>query len=719
MVVMIFSFSSVFASDVAFTSGALPEEEKPEELFQSGEAQESEGKGVEITEGFSDGMGEKSVPESGGLPIIFENGIHYVEDPAYPGEKIILFCMNNKLHWPHHTEDMGEQQVPEYVEGYLTPDDFSSQEDYEECMRRLSKILYAGYPYNGERLYKIVDNSQLYIPTEAEFNKMLIVPPALQKAFPYLGYHAFTYQDWLGQDEEHLNELSVFISDIGKLYPDGKTDTGLTYSDVTAMPFFKAALCMLNATDHDDPRTIFSYFYPGSYFVTEQQAYNATQDAVWRLLDSYGIPDNNLENLNHDALAQVLYTYSERGSLLKYEPVRDQIHLTGNLDFTYNPKDGLWHSGVLRIEEPQEYHGIYHLNLPQGMTAQCDNLTYVYGNEEYELVLNRQPLEGETFTINAEFVWLKDYKQYSPKEEVEVKGKKFQHMAGAVIRKTNLSENISVGVNEAGGITVTKEVLGEEDCQEEFFFKLCLPSHKHINGLYGDLEFHNGTADFTLKQGQTVTADNLPANAVYEVTEVENPNYKVQMTNGSGTIQKDIIQSVIVTNTKCPALILSKEVAGEAGDQTKPFSFLIELKDASGMPVNETFPYIGSQKPGVMGKIEKPADGTLIFQNGFAEISLSHGKQITLLSLPPNATFVITEKEGNEENYQTTYNGSPESARGTLDNDTRVDVVNTREFVPDTGVRNTGNSGVKMGIAVCLGALAVLLVSGRICRRKG
>lgn len=103
-----------------------------------------------------------------GTQIIFENGIHYIIDPDYPDHKITLFCMNNKLHWPHHTEDMGELQVPGYTDGYLTPDDFKSQKEYEECMRRLSKLLYAGYPYNGERLYQIVTNSSEYTPTEAD-----------------------------------------------------------------------------------------------------------------------------------------------------------------------------------------------------------------------------------------------------------------------------------------------------------------------------------------------------------------------------------------------------------------------------------------------------------------------------------------------------------------------------------------------------------------------
>ena len=58
------------------------------------------------------------------------------------------------------------------------------------------------------------------------------------------------------------------------------------------------------------------------------------------------------------------------------------------------------------------------------MSALCDNITYVYGNEEYELVSDHQPTIEDTFTIKAEFVWMKDFKQYAPMGDVEVHGKK-------------------------------------------------------------------------------------------------------------------------------------------------------------------------------------------------------------------------------------------------------------------------------------------------------
>ena len=416
-----------------------------------------------------------------------------------------------------------------------------------------------------------------------------------------------------------------------------------------------------------------------SLVVTEEQAYNATQDAVWRLLHQYNIEDNNMNDLEHDALAQVLYVYSERGGLLNYEPSLKDVHLTGDLKFTYNPKDGYWHSGALKIIEPVEYNGLYRLELPKGMSALCDNITYVYGNEEYELVSDHQPTIEDTFTIKAEFVWMKDFKQYAPMGDVEVHGKKFQNMVGAVIRNTTVSAEVPVGVDEVGSLSITKKVVGEKNCQEEFQFEIRFPYHTKINGLYGDLEFHDGIAQFSLKDGQTVTAHNLPAGAQYEVTEAQTNRYKVDSVDSTGEIIKDDIKNVLFTNTKYPDLSLSKIVTGKNGDKTKPFTFTIQLKDETGKPINGTYHYSGSVKPEFEKEAEKPADGTLTFVDGRAEISLLHGQQITLQSLPLNAAYVVTENEANKDRYITTYNGKKDHAEGVLSKDTAVDVINNRQ----------------------------------------
>ena len=42
---------------------------------------------------------------------------------------------------------------------------------------------------------------------------------------------------------------------------------------------------------------------------------------------------------------------------------------------------------------------------------------------------------------------MKDFKQYAPMGDVEVHGKKFQNMVGAVIRNTTVSAEVPVGVD--------------------------------------------------------------------------------------------------------------------------------------------------------------------------------------------------------------------------------------------------------------------------------
>ena len=712
-------FAEESAEDILGDSTEAFTDENAEEFADENVEEISGNETNELTDGsveeFSDGT---DIAAGDGTPILFENGIHYIIDPAYPDQKIPLFCMNNKLHWPHHTEGMGETQVPGYTEGYLTPNDFGSEEAYNECMRRLSKLLYAGYPYNGERLYQIVENSEEYAPTEEEFNDMLIVPPVLQTAFPYLGHHAFTYADYTSQNEQHLEELRIFVNEVFKLYQShGTTSNGLTYADIEAMPFYRAAFSIVNC-NNDTPLEAFQFYYGAAYFVTEEEAYNATQNAVWRLLYEYGIPDNDIDVL-HTPLSSVLYTYSERGGLLDYRPDSSEIEVSGDLSFTYNPKDGLWHSGALRIIEPDVYRGLYRLNLPPGVTALCDNLNYVYGNEEYELVSDHQPELGESFGIEAEFVWLEEFKQYSPTPDIEFEGKKFQHMIGAIIHKESVYLNEPMTARNVGNVAITKRVVGETNSQTEFQFEFKLPNHQDLNGLYGDLEFHNGVATFTLKDGETKTAENLPAGAYYVVKELKTQGYQTGSINDRGKVPVSDTQNVTFTNTKLLELSLSKTVTGELGDKTKQFHFKIKLKNSEGAPVNGTYPYVGSVKNGVGTEIQKLKDGTLTFQNGEASIALSHGQQITIRELPFQTSYTITEEEANQDHYTTTYNGKKENATGTLDTNASVEVENNREFVPPTGITENHNHSAGVMVMLSLSTITLFMAGSFFYRRKG
>lgn len=130
--------------------------------------------------------GESGSDSEESVTISFENGIHSVADPADANRKMVVYCMNNQMLWPHDTDSRGDVSVPKYLNGYLKASDFDSEKKYEECMDRLESILYAGYPYNGESMYEIVEDSKDYIPTDAEFDAMLVPSSDVLKAFPEL-----------------------------------------------------------------------------------------------------------------------------------------------------------------------------------------------------------------------------------------------------------------------------------------------------------------------------------------------------------------------------------------------------------------------------------------------------------------------------------------------------------------------------------------------------
>lgn len=663
---------------------------------------------------------ESSKPNSNasrsGLPIIFKNGLHYIDDPEYPDERIILYCMNNKLKWPHSTSS--NPHVPNYEEGYLTPEHFQSVEDYNDCIQKMRKLLFAGYPYNGERLYKIVDDGAIHKPTVHEFNEMLIVPPQLETAFPYLGHHEFTLADL--NNKKHFEELVTFIGDVSKLAPNNTTSNGLTYLDIVSMPFYKAANSLTfsgmptpgHEVTEDDVLTAFGNLHSHSYFVTETQAYDSTQLAIWYLMNQYNIESNNINSFGNDELAPVLWQYCQHGDVLREEPTSNQLEVEGDLQFKYHPSDNKWHSGFLEVIEPLEYNGLYNLELPEGVTAICENLTYVYGNEQYELVSDYQPKFGDKFTIRSGIDWMKDMKQYSP-----IGDKNFQHMVGAIIRKTEVSKSIYYNSIPEGSLRISKTVVGKNnDPDREFNFILQL-SDKSLNGLYGDLEFNKGISEFTLKAGESKIATHLPAKAKYRIIEKDNDGYKVSSVNAAGAIIRNAKIRVTFTNTKINDLIIGKIVQGEMGDKTKPFTFNIEIMGDDGKPFHGSYDYTGSVKPGYENESKAPADGTLTFRNGSAQISLSHGQQIIIKGIPGTYTYKVTEEEANTDGYTTTYNKGSSPASGTMETNAEVEVINMKEYIPDTGINDPGHTGFTAGVILASSVL-LLTAAYELFRRR-
>ncbi|WP_461811144.1 DUF7601 domain-containing protein [Faecalimonas sp.] len=652
--------------------------------------------------------GENQSPIKEGLQIIHKNGMHYIMDPQYLDKEMLLYCMNNKLKWPHTGQET--PRVPDYEDGYLTPHMFETVEKYNECMQKLKKLLFAGYPYNGERFYKIIKEAELHTPTVDEFNAMLILPPQLKRDFPYLAQYQFSL-DALN-NKTHYDALVRFMGEVRALYPNNVTPHGLTHADITIMPFYKAANSMTfggyNIAE-EEVRKAFANLYSNSYFVTEQQAYDATQDAIWKLLKDYGVPDNDMQELSHSQLAQVLWQYCKHGGLLEREPKSEEIKVEGDLKFTYHHEDGMWHSGKLKINEPAEYNGLYNLILPEGVTTSGDEGTYVYGNQEYELVSKRKPDATGQFRIEAGIDWLQDMKQYSP-----IGDDRFQHMIGAVVRKTQISKTISYTSEAEGILEISKSVVGdEEDLQKEFSFVLELPENR-INGNYGDFHFNDGVASFTLRAGETKRAEHLPAGAKYSVKENKNDKYFVTSTNSEGHILDNETVTVSFLNERKIELALSKLVTGNMGDKTKEFTFNISLMKKDGSPFEGDVNYTASVVTGYEVEAAPVEDGVLKFSGGKATIKLSHGQRITIHDLPFQCKYSVQEQEENQDHYTTTYNDQTDSPNDILNKNVEICVKNHKETIPETGIQTTSKQIWGLLIGILLIGSCILYLCKRV-----
>ena len=625
---------------------------------------------------------------TGGIEIKYDTAteIHYVVDLESANGRIILYCMNNASHWPHSTPSI--PTVPSYIQGYLTPDKFKSPEDYEACMNKLLAILYAGYPYNGLNMYQIVDKATGI--TEDQFNAMLTVPDVLRTDFPStIGNEVFSYDDYTNKNTDHLNRLSEFIQQVIMMSLRNTTSTsGLTAAQIQSMPFYQAALCLAWSDSYNTtPLGMYDALHSGEYYVTEAQAYEATQYAIWAALGDYGIEYNTLKSdsseVTQKKLAVNLLNYATADQVLRSEPDESNVSITGDAAFVYDPSSGTWKTGALKITEGTNYNGMYTLTLPDGVTAQTANgsaITSIPAGTSFYLVSTTKPTATDMeIKASDTLTWLQEYRQYSPNPEdyTASDGKNFQHMIGAVIKQKQVSATLALKPANEGSLTIAKSVVGETGSATDFTFTVTL-GNTSINGTYGDMTFTNGAANVTLKDGESATAEHLPAGTTYEVAETSNADYASTATGASGTITKDATATAAFTNDRLYKLTVSKTVQGQAADASQAFAFTVTLKDADGKPLSGTYAYTGGSVSG--SSATAPANGTITFDvNGEGPVSLSSGQQITIGGIPSGSSYTVQEVTSNEDNalkYDVTYNGTQTVPSGTLSADATVAVVN-------------------------------------------
>lgn len=98
--------------------------------------------------------------------------------------------------------------------------------------------------------------------------------------------------------------------------------------------------------------------------------------------------------------------------------------------------------------------------------------------------------------------------------------------------------NFTVTNTRAGDLRVEKEVTGSDGQRNRDFTFTVTLDDATIQGAYGGMTFEDGVATFTLRHGQSATAEDLPAGLGYTVVEREaNTNrYRTTYTGETGTI---------------------------------------------------------------------------------------------------------------------------------------------------------------------------------------
>ena len=181
------------------------------------------------------------------------------------------------------------------------------------------------------------------------------------------------------------------------------------------------------------------------------------------------------------------------------------------------------------------------------------------------------------------------------KASVTVKGGESKNISDLPVRITWTVEEIidetvfttevnSAAANEANGVisadkstaaftntrktselTVKKSVVSDAEADKgiDFDFTVTL-TDTTIDGTFGEMTFESGVAEFSLKHGESKTADGLPVNIGYTVTEADNDAYTTERTDANGIVGEQ--SEVQFTNTrKLGALTIAKnvEVVGE------------------------------------------------------------------------------------------------------------------------------------------------------------
>ncbi len=143
------------------------------------------------------------------------------------------------------------------------------------------------------------------------------------------------------------------------------------------------------------------------------------------MLGDYGIENNTLNSksgeVTQKALAVKLLNSATAEQVLRAEPDAGNVKITGDSQFAYDPEYGVWKTGTLSVTEGENYHGMYTLTLPSGVSAhKLDGtpVSTVSAGTSFFLASTTKPTANDmSIKASSTLTWLQEYRQYSPHPE--------------------------------------------------------------------------------------------------------------------------------------------------------------------------------------------------------------------------------------------------------------------------------------------------------------
>ena len=258
------------------------------------------------------------------------------------------------------------------------------------------------------------------------------------------------------------------------------------------------------------------------------------------------------------------------------------------------------------------------------------------------------------------------------------------------IRQEATAQASFINRRDVGNLTVTKIVAGNGEGSPnaltafDITVELTAPAGVDLVGTVNS-QLVQPTQTFTLADGQSVKFVGLPEGTQYEVSEADYSanGYETTYTAKTGTIEPTLESAAGVTSTvtntlDTRSLSVSKIANGSGAETEKEFTFQLTLVN-NDLNVNGTY------------QVEGVEQQTLTVEGGRASFTLTGGQTITILGIPENTRYLVTENDYIADGYVTS---EPDNAQGQLNGqNATVAFTNTRD-VGELTIQKTVNGAL-------------------------